>query len=441
MGRRRVWVALLFAAVAAAPLSAQEPPVEGGAETVNLFFDCQGFGCWDLDFFRREIPFVNWVRDREVSDVHVLVTTQTTGGGGRQYRLNYIGRGRFDGQAQEVVVNTPGAATDDEVRRAIVARLRLGLGRYLAGTPLADRLRVAPEGPPGGQGGAQGDMAPPPGAGPVDDPWDFWVFNLRLSSNMGGESSYSQSSLSTSASANRVTEAWKLGLTVNTYTFTQKFTLDSGTSEYTRKRWSQDAMAVRSVTDRFSVGARAGMGRNSYVNEDFRWNVAPGVEFNVFPYSESSRRSLTVQALVDVRHWDYTEETLFGRMDETRVAASLTSALALVQPWGNVRVALDHSRYLHDTSKWQVVLEGGVQVRLFKGFSVGANGYYGWVRDQLYLPRGGATEAEILLRQRALATSFNYHTYLTISYRFGSIFNNVVNPRFGGSSGGMMMMF
>ena len=68
------------------------------------------------------------------------------------------------------------------------------------------------------------------------------------------------------------------------------------------------------------------------------------------------------------------------------------------------------------------------------------SGNYGWIRDQLYLPIADYSEAEILLRQRALATNFNYFTSFGVSYRFGSIFNNVVNPRFGGSGGGRMII-
>ena len=58
------------------------------------------------------------------------------------------------------------------------------------------------------------------------------------------------------------------------------------------------------------------------------------------------------------------------------------------------------------------------------------------VRDQIYLPRQGATEEEILLRQRELATSFTYSGSIGISYTFGSTSAGVVNPRFSGSSGG-----
>jgi hypothetical protein len=59
------------------------------------------------------------------------------------------------------------------------------------------------------------------------------------------------------------------------------------------------------------------------------------------------------------------------------------------------------------------------------------------IRNQLYLPRGEATDEEILVRQRQLATSYQYYISVGFSYSFGSIYNNVVNTRFQGSSGGI----
>lgn len=430
----RVCAGLVLMVALGWPLAAQESPETGGR--INLFFDCQGMGCWDLDFFRREVPWVNWVRDREDSDVHVLVTSQTTGGGGQQYTLAFLGRDDFEGQDQSLQVNTSGDATDDEVRRAIVARLRLGLGRYVAGTPMADRLEVRPAGPaPGGPGGQGG-----PPAAPEHDPWNFWVFRASVNGNLTGESSYKSVRVNNSLSANRTTDAWKFSLAGRYSTNTRTYELEDGTDKYTQESWSGTGLGVKSITDRFSLGASAEVGRESYFNEDLRWRVSPGAEFNFFPYSESSRRSLTLQGLLNVRHWDYEEETIFSEWAETRVAPSLTASLNMVEPWGRMELSATHSRYLHDTNKWQANVFGFFEVRVFKGFSVNMFGSYSWVRDQLYLPATDYSEAEILLRQRALATSFNYYTSFGVSYRFGSIFNNVVNPRFGGSGGNMMII-
>ena len=62
-------------------------------------------------------------------------------------------------------------------------------------------------------------------------------------------------------------------------------------------------------------------------------------------------------------------------------------------------------------------------------------GYASRVADQLYLPRRSLTDQQIIARQQALATNFRYFGNFGVSYTFGSIFNNVVNPRFGGSGG------
>ena len=92
-------------------------------------------------------------------------------------------------------------------------------------------------------------------------------------------------------------------------------------------------------------------------------------------------------------------------------------------------------QYLHDTSFYRVDLFGSLNVRLFKGFSLRVSGNYGWVADQLYIRAGDLSDEDILLRKTAQATTRRYFTSFGISYRFGSIFNNVVNTRFGGGGG------
>ncbi len=145
-----------------------------------------------------------------------------------------------------------------------------------------------------------------------------------------------------------------------------------------------------------------------------------------------------------VRYFLALSETLnFTRAAERCNVAqpSLTAAINQVQPWGSLSLSLTGSQYLHDTSLYQVGMNGIAQIRLFRGFSVQVFGFYTWVRDQLFLPAGAASTEEILLRQRQLETSFNYSTRIGFSYQFGSIFNNVVNPRFGGGGGGPIFFF
>ena len=69
-----------------------------------------------------------------------------------------------------------------------------------------------------------------------------------------------------------------------------------------------------------------------------------------------------------------------------------------------------------------------------KGLSLNVGGGASWIRDQIYLPKGEASRDDVLVRQRQLATSYDYYLYFGVSYTFGSIYNNIVNPRFGNGS-------
>jgi hypothetical protein len=380
---------------------------------------------------------VNWVLDREVADVHVLVTSQQNGGGGRLYTLAFLGQVEFEGEDGELTHSTSGDSTTDEQRSGLVEKLKVGLVRYVQATSAADQLRVSfgcPRGP--GAMGFRGDQTEGPGSvEPQRDPWNFWVFRLSGNGFINGQATSKFSNYNGSLQASRTTEDLKVSVSGNFSQNVQQFEIpengDFRTVKETREDWGTNGLVVRSLTGQWSVGMRASAGSSTFVNQDFRWAVKPGVEYNFFPYAESSRRSLTLQYLVGANHFDYAEETIFEETSETRGQHSLSGRISLVEPWGRWSTSVDASQYLHDTSKYNVSVSGNLNVRLFRGFSVRVSGNYAWIRDQLFISAGGATDEQILLRQRQLQTSYRYFTSFGIEYRFGSIFNNVVNPRFG----------
>jgi hypothetical protein len=144
---------------------------------------------------------------------------------------------------------------------------------------------------------------------------------------------------------------------------------------------------------------------------------------------------LTLQYTLGVDSHNYREETIFGKTKEKLFDQKLTTSLSLRQPWGTASGSVDLSQYLNDPHKYSISAFGATNVRLFKGFSFNLFTQLSRTRDQVYLPRGEATTEEILVRQRQLATGYQYFLNFGISYSFGSIFNNIVNPRFGGGGG------
>jgi hypothetical protein len=387
-----------------------------------VFLDCPS--C-DEQYIRTEITFVSYVRDRTAADVHVLVTTQGTGGGGVEYALKFIGLGRFRDIDHSLTYTAPQTSTPDERRRGLASMLKLGLVRYVADTPLASRLTLRFDEPP---------------ARTVDrggrDPWNFWVFRIGGSGAIEGEQATSQRSISSSFSANRTTAEWKVNLNGSANYRQQHFELEEGES-YTaiRRNYDGRALLARSLTTHWSAGATAAIAASTFTNYDLRTRIAPSVEYNIFPYRESTRRILTMLYSLGVQTADYTEETIYGRGTEKLLDQQFEVTLGLRQPWGTANGGLEIAQYLNRHAKYRIGAFGGMDVRLFKGFSISVDGSVSKRRDQLSLRRGEATTEEILVRQRELATDYSFDVGFGFSYSFGSIFNNVVNPRFRNAGG------
>lgn len=240
----------------------------------RVFVDCQTFGC-DSDFFRTEIRFVNYVLDRQVADVHVLVVSQSTGGGGRAYTLDFIGLRRFAGLRDTLAVTTAATASDDDVRRALARQLRRGLFRYAARTPIADRLDVRYDAP--ANASAQ--------AVPTRDPWNSWVFRANVNGNGSGEDRFRNLSLYGSLNASRVTPDSKTNFSLSGNRNAQTFELSDGSSTTNlRTSYGASALAVRSLGPHWSAGMQAMANHSDRENYDLDLTVAPTVEYSLFPY-------------------------------------------------------------------------------------------------------------------------------------------------------------
>ena len=391
---------------------------------VRVFLDCNR--C-DESYIKKEVTFIDYVRNREDADVHVLVTTQETGGGGSQWTLKFIGLGRNQGSDQTLTYNSSATATGDEIRAGFVEVFKLGLVRYAVNTPIADRLRVTFK-------KAEGDAAK---AAAKKDPWNYWVYRVNAGGNFNGEESSKGRSVRGSFSASRTTDAWRMSFNASANYRDNKYVLDANQTFLSVSR-NTDAsgIAVKSLTPHWSLGILGSAGSSTFRNFKLRTRVAPGIEYDLFPYSESTRRMLTFQYTIghDLHH--YREETIFGKLREQLLDHRAEVGLSLRQPWGSANASVSLSQYLSDMKKYSLGIFGGTNVRLFKGFSFNVFGEYSRTRDQIYLPKGTASTEDILLRQRQLFTGYQYFLNFGINYSFGSIFNNIVNPRFGGGGGG-----
>jgi hypothetical protein len=248
-------------------------------------------------------------------------------------------------------------------------------------------------------------------------------------------------SLNGSTSANRTTEAWKANISVYANYGQNRFELSDGTNfkSYSHSYGLSD-LVVKSLGSHWSAGQRASWTASTFLNQKQAIRFAPAIEYDFFPYSQSTRRQWTLQYSPGISYFRYQDTTIFDRISEVRADQTLITSLDLKQPWGSVSSSLEGAVYLHDLSKRHLVFFNSLDLKLFKGFSLFFFGQASLLRDQLYLPRGDLSDADRLLRLRQLATSYTYFANFGISYSFGSIFNNIVNPRFGGTSGGFTII-
>lgn len=402
-------------------LRAQAAAGQRADSSLRVFLDCGDCRSSDFDYFRGEIGFVDFVRAPEDANLHILITDQSTGSGGTAYTLDFLGRGSWSGLTDTLSWAAEPAATQDDARRGLVHLLKLGLVRFAMRTPAGSRLTI----------GYQADTGV---AHPAEhDPWHAWVFEIGGDLFLNGEQTYHSTDLSGRLSARRITDRWKISISSEAGYHHDSYLIDDTTTVRSESRFSGlSGLVGRSLGPRWSVGMSGAVTASTYINEDLALQLAPALEYDFYPYDQSTRRLISLRYAVGVVYYDYTSETLYDRTRETRGLQSLTLSAEIRQPFGSIDVSLLGSNYLHDWSKNRLQLSGNLDVRLVKGLALRVFGDVSLIHDQLYLPKEGATEEEVLLRRRQLATGYRYFTSVGLTYTFGSIHNNVVNPRLGG---------
>ena len=411
------WLTFMGLAVFPALAQAQQALL---TEPLRLFLDCQA-GC-DFDYLRQEIPFVSHVRDRADAQIHVLITAQGTGSGGRRYLLNFIGNARFAGVSDTLTYTAAESDTPELRRRGLARSIKMGIMRFVAATPQAQGIAISFQAPT--------EKASTQAAS-TRDPWNFWVFRVNGNGNMNGEQSQSNYSVNTSLRASRTTENWKFNIQVNGRYSESRYTL-SDSSEYVAdsRNYNGNALLVKSVGNHISMGVEARANSSIFSNERIAVRMAPALELSYYPYEEATRRQLSLLYSVGVRRVDYHSETLFDKTQETLANERLTLSYDVQQPWGEAGVSLTGSHYFHDPKLHRLEVGAGLELRLFRGVSLNFGGEYSRIRDQIGLPKEDASDEDVLVQRQQLATGYEYGFHMGLSYSFGSIFNNVVNPRF-----------
>ena len=384
---------------------------------ICVFIDCSS--C-NINYFKENLTFINYARDVKDADVYILITSQITGSRGEEYTFTFNGAKNFKGLNDTLKLYFLPDNTEDEIRTDQINFLKMGLVRYIVRTSSFKNFSVE------NISSSEIDNTN------LKDKWKSWIFNISLTGILTGQEAYSSSSFGSSITVNRITQDWKI---MNDYSTTyneSKYKIDDTTTIINKQTENAFTnLSVKSIGEHWSVGEKLKIKTSSFDNLKFNIEVSPALEYDLFKYSESTRKQLRFLYSIGTSYFKYNDTTIFNKVEETLFLQKLNISLDINQKWGLISLSAIGSAYLHDFSKNNLSFSCNSNIRILKGLSFNINAGFSFIRDQLSLPKSDATPEQILLQQRAIATNYSFSVIAGLSYTFGSANNNVVNPRFG----------
>lgn len=425
-------LSLLFSGTALIAQQAKAAPAR-----LSIFVDCSNTWC-DMTFIRSEIKGVNFTLDNQAADVHILITSLTTGSGGSHFQLIFYGQHAFGGRTDTLGFDVDRNATDVESRDLLLHYLKSGLVPYVIRTGSPRTLNVDFR--------ERLDSADAQDSNAIaKDPWDYWIFRVGTNGNLNADAVYRSARYSANLSANRTTEKWKYGVYLNGSKNQSSFKYDDGTGEVKFTVVNRDLSLyhylVGSINQHWSWAYDARLSQNTFSNYKLRAELSAGLEYNIFPYKQVNNKLFTISYSITAKDQRYYDTTIYNKLQERVFTQGLRANMTMNQKWGNLSVGLYGEHFLNDWNFFNLGVNAYTNIRITGGLSFFVAAFGGVTRDQVFLPKGNASPQEVLARQRQLASGYSYYTSFGINFRFGSKLNNFVNPRFEGDNRNMSMSF
>lgn len=387
---------------------------------LSVFLDLEYWA--DNDFIRQEIPVVNFVRDKEHADLHIMMTRHDAGQAGTNYIITFIGRQDLRGLNHELKYWASANQTQHEIREGYSKMIKIGLLYYLADKEnalknisiqyLTDSLKVT-----------ENEIV-------EIDPWKSWVFEIYGGGFLNAEQTRNALHIRYGFYADKVTKDWKIRARPY-FNYNEKSYVieDSTTITTTSRRDGFDGYLIKSLNDHWSYGVFTQMLSSTYHNMDFQLEISPAIEYSLYPYIEATRRSIAIAYKIDYSYNDYIQKTIFDETVETLWGHSLVLSADFRQPWGSIRARMTGKQHFHDFSSNRLEMYTQLNLRLFKGFALTVAVEFDYINDLVEIPMGEMSTEEILLEQRRRSTNYQLDGHIGFTYTFGSKFSAAYNPR------------
>ncbi|MFC1746718.1 hypothetical protein ACFLZR_00095, partial [Candidatus Neomarinimicrobiota bacterium] len=145
---KTVSTAIILSLVSAFPLCASPQADQNGSSLRNQAINVYAAAfSRDLNYFREQMTFVNYVNTQSDADVVILFSRESTGSGGSAFTITFTGQRAFAGINDTLVIfDEPNDALAVQQERRVRA-FKLALMRYVAHTPLASGIEITYSGP------------------------------------------------------------------------------------------------------------------------------------------------------------------------------------------------------------------------------------------------------------------------------------------------------
>ena len=405
---------------------------------IGIYLDC--IKC-DMEYFKENLTIVNYTRDAKEADVHIMVTSLQTGSGGMEFLMEFMGQNRFHNRNDTLKFTTSPELSSDELRQAIISKLKIGLVPFLMKTPYADKMIVI------------FDDINVSGLDKYIDPWRDWIFNIDLYGSASGEKHTSNYMLNMNFYVGKVTDDYKIETFASiTYLETKfRYTVENSPQfvSFSLSNESETQIVesiveisevyrdiscyglfVKSMGSHFGLGGFMSLESSLRSNLDLRVRIMPAIEYSLYDYNNASRRQLRFLYSVGYEYSDYADTTIYGKMMNRNFRQDLNIGYKVMDKNGSINASVYASTYVPDISKFNIGVRIRARRKVFSGFSVNANFALEMPRNQISIPAGNFDEVDILTGRREMQTNFRYAIGVGISFSFGSKNNNAVNPRF-----------
>ena len=392
---------------------------------LKVYIDCR-LGC-DFTYFKSEINIVDFVLDRVDADLYVLLTEQRMGGGGVEYKMNFYGQDKYQNYIDTLVFSTAPNATASKIRSIMLQYFMLGASPLIAKTPYASKVKIDMK-----VAGAQ-DLSLNENA--TQDRWNFWVFSVAASGQFNADQVYKNSVIGSNISVNRTTNKLKLGLSINGNLSNSLYNYDTTKFRVKNSNYRLYQTLVKSFSDHWSYGYQTTISNSTFDNYKLKLSFNPAIEYNVYKYKEVNDRFFVLRYGFFVSHNDYYDTTIYNKMNESYFGHRFSGAITLNKKWGTFNSGVYYSNYFYDWGLYTMGINANTDVRIGSGLSFFVHLNASIVHNQINLVKGVISQQDLLTRQRQLGSNYNYYTSFGLAFRFGSILNNFVNPRFEGYGG------